>query len=239
MYRLTHFQQDTLSNKNDEVAKFLAARWLGTSESCCRIFGFDLYDGGPPVVPLHVHLHKQQFVNFEENCSSDEIAAALRKKAQTTLTEFYKFNTIAKQKGEQTILYKHMPEHNTWNEPSKSWKKRVQEDKFAIGRLHTVHPTDTERFHLRLLLCHVPGPTCENDLKTVNGTQHATFQEAAVALGLATDPHEFACILEEASTILMPKKLRHMFTMMVAKCEVPKQSAPILFGQFKMELCAS
>ena len=49
-----------VNNKKDEVAKFLAARWLGTAEACCRIIKFDLYDGGPPVVALHVHLHKQQ-----------------------------------------------------------------------------------------------------------------------------------------------------------------------------------
>ena len=99
MYRLTHFQEAALSNKNDEVSKFLAARWLGASESCCRIFKFDLFDGGPPVVPLHVHMHKQQTVNFEGNCSNEDLQARLKKSSQTTLTEFYKFNQAAKQNG--------------------------------------------------------------------------------------------------------------------------------------------
>ena len=238
MYRLTHFQEAQLQNKQDEVTKFLSARWLGTAEACCRIFKFDLYDGGPPVVALHVHLHKQQTVNFPEGCTNDEMQAHLKKSSETTLTQFYKFNAAAKLKNKETILYKKMPEHNTWGVKSKTWGPRVALDKLAIGRMHTVHPTDTERFHLRLLLSHVPGPTCEADLKTVNGVTHDTFQEAAVALGLATDPHEFACILEEASTILMPRKLRHMFAMMIAKCEVPKNAVPVLFEQFSAELAS-
>ena len=75
----------------DEVAKFLAARWMGGSESCCRIFGFDLYDGDPPVMALAVHLPQQQTVNFQGGATNDQIQQALDKAEHTTLTAFYKY----------------------------------------------------------------------------------------------------------------------------------------------------
>ena len=236
MYRLTHFQEDQLANKKNEVAKFLAARWMGASESCCRIFGFDLYDGAPSVMPLAIHLPQQQTVTFPEHGTNAEIKEALNKAANTTLTAFYQYNKQTKLLNQTPLLYKHMPEKCTWNDANKSWKPRKQH--FQIGRLHTVHPADSERFHLRLLLTHVPGPTSFEDLRTVNGTTYQTFQEAAVAAGYATDPHEFACILEEAATVLMPGQLRHMFIMMVAQCDIPSNCTLELFEQFLPELIA-
>ena len=58
------------------------------------------------------------------------------------------------------------------------------------------YPRDHERFHLRLLLLHVPGATGYDDLKTVNGVVHNTFKEACVARGLiaANQPTNFGLI---------------------------------------------
>ena len=47
-----------------------------------------------------------------------------------------------------------------------------EEDKFytdAIGRVFVIHPQCGEIYYLRMLLFHIKGPTCFNDLKTING----------------------------------------------------------------------
>ena len=55
-------------------------------------------------------------------------------------------------------------------------------------RLHQmvklVDDEDIELYSLRLLLDHVRGPRSYEDLRTVNGVQHETFQEAAIARNL-------------------------------------------------------
>ncbi len=35
--------------------------------------------------------------------------------------------------------------------------------------MHMIHPTDIERYCLRLLLLHVPGAQCFEDIRTFNG----------------------------------------------------------------------
>ena len=50
-----------------------------------------------------------------------------------------------------------------------------QEHKSMIGRLVYANPAEGERYYLRLLLCHIIGPTCFEDLYTANGVLHPTF----------------------------------------------------------------
>jgi hypothetical protein len=41
-----------------------------------------------------------------------------------------------------------------------------------------------ELYYLRMLLHHIPGATCYEDMRTVNSQVYPTFQAAAEALGL-------------------------------------------------------
>lgn len=63
-------------------------------------------------------------------------------------------------------------------------------------------PSDMERFCLHLLLHHVRGPQSFTHLLTVNGYTHATFQEAAEALGLLQRDDEYEQCLAEAISII-------------------------------------
>ena len=65
------------------------------------------------------------------------------------------------------------------------WKRRRSNRPWTISRLVSISPRDRERFHLRLLLLHVPGATGYDDLKAMNGVVHNTFKEACLARGLA------------------------------------------------------
>ena len=58
-----------------------------------------------------------------------------------------------------------------------------------------------ERYSLRILLNHVPGPTCFEDLKTVDGVVLKSFQEACQKLGLLEDDQEVQHAMSEACSI--------------------------------------
>ena len=72
-----------------------------------------------------------------------------------------------------------------------------------VGRmpLITLNTKSSELFHLRLLLLNVSGPTCFEDLRTVDGQLCQTFQEATVKLGLWEDDTECYLALEEAFSV--------------------------------------
>lgn len=71
-------------------------------------------------------------------------------------------------------------------------------------------------------------------MKIVNGTQHNTFKEAALALGLLADDTEWENALQEMSSFSMPRQLRNMFTYICA-FEHPV-NACTLWEQFKDQL---
>ncbi|KAL8128883.1 hypothetical protein V2J09_018038 [Rumex salicifolius] len=48
----------------NEPKAFQSARWVSPPKACYGVFGFDLYDMQPPVIPLQVHLPDMQFVPF-------------------------------------------------------------------------------------------------------------------------------------------------------------------------------
>ena len=79
-------------------------------------------------------------------------------------------------------------------------------------------PTDTEKFHLRLLLLHVPGAMSYNDLKTVNGVVCASFQDACIQSHLLTDDNEYSETIAEASNFQIPKH-HSMFATICIYCQ--------------------
>ena len=62
-----------------------------------------------------------------------------------------------------------------------------------------------------MLLFHIKGPTCFNDLKIINGKQCDTYQEACRELDLLPDDTHLNKCLEEASILHTPTKLRELF----------------------------
>jgi hypothetical protein len=68
------------------------------------------------------------------------------------------------------------------------------------------NPSEGERFYLRMLLCHVKGPTSFRDLKTVENVEYATFKDSAIARGLLENDREWDHCLEESSSVSSPKQ---------------------------------
>jgi len=96
---------------------------------------------------------------------------------------------------------------------------------FAIGRMYYAHPTLSERYYLRMLLNCIKGATSYEHLQIVDGTKHATFKDACIAMGLLADNNEWHQTLEEAGVWASGRQFRDMFASMLMFCEVtnPKQ----------------
>ncbi|XP_074102059.1 ATP-dependent DNA helicase pif1-like [Cotesia typhae] len=90
----------------------------------------------------------------------------------------------------------------------------------VLGRVYTVHPGNAECYYLRLLLHEIRGPTSFNDLKTVEGVEHPTFQATCRALELLEDDINWDRTLEEASIFDSPYKIRELFAIMLVFCQV-------------------
>ena len=154
----------------------------------------------------------------------------------TTLTAWFEANknnyVLADGTSARTLLYADFPRYFTWDASSKMWKKRKKD--LAIGRLHSVHPNDRNRFYLRLLLNHVRGATSFEDLRTVtrNGrtVTYNTFREAALALGLLTDDNCWQETLKEAAASHTGAQLRRLFASLLLFGEMREPGR--LFEQF-------
>ncbi|KAG8174762.1 hypothetical protein JTE90_026662 [Oedothorax gibbosus] len=86
-----------------------------------------------------------------------------------------------------------------------------QTDAKVVGRLVSVSPRDSERFHLKLIINRIPGATSYEDLRTHDNVLHKMFREAAIAMGLTECSDEAIAVLEEAAKTLMPKQMRRFF----------------------------
>lgn len=74
-----------------------------------------------------------------------------------------------------------------------------------------ISPSDSERYHLRLLLLHVVEATSFEDMRTFRKVLYPSFKEAAMQRGLLMDDSEWHRCLEEACVFQMPIQLRQLF----------------------------
>ncbi|KAL3361944.1 hypothetical protein AABB24_014672 [Solanum stoloniferum] len=88
----------------------------------------------------------------------------------------------------------------------------------VIGRVVTCHPTEEERYYLRLLLMNVRGPKSYEDLRTVNGVQYNSFREAAEKRELLLCDNNLVECMTEAANYQMPSSLRQLFAMLLIYC---------------------
>lgn len=74
--------------------------------------------------------------------------------------------------------------------------------------MYSVSPTNTELYHMRLLLLSVRGARSFESLRTARGQIYSTYVEACIALGLVETDDEWKHCLEEAILWMMPGQLR-------------------------------
>lgn len=90
-----------------------------------------------------------------------------------------------------------------------------------LSRLQSVHISRGELFYLRSLLLSQPGSSWE-DLRTIDGTVHPSFQAACITLGLFADRNEAqVCMQEAVDTLRTPHQLRVLFIHLLTNSCVP------------------
>ena len=132
----------------------------------------------------------------------------MKKNTDTTLTAWFKLNKICPFANK--IKYRNIPKYFTFTK-SKKWVKRSKfnnltenEDivtKFetrSIGRMNSVSPKDTERFHLKLILNCKKGAKSFKDLRTRENILYSTYKDAADAMGLIKSDEHMLKDFEEA-----------------------------------------
>ncbi|GKE04655.1 hypothetical protein Tco_1396673, partial [Tanacetum coccineum] len=87
------------------------------------------------------------------------------------------------------------------------------------GRLISANPAKGERFYLRVLLSHVKGPTCWEDLYIVNDILYSTFRKAALKRGLVESDDSLSHCLQEAFIFQFLVALRRLFATILIFCE--------------------
>ena len=146
-----------ISDKQDEIKKFVNSRFITVSECMWRFFSFDVHGRDPSIHRLAVHEHNQQTVTFNEN----DVAQALKNAQKTTLLGWFKLNS-EDHKARQ-YKYHEIPEHYVWNRCK--YKCSARKQGRCIGRMYTTNPVQGDRHYLRLILSHVTGAMCYDDLR--------------------------------------------------------------------------
>ncbi|XP_056694876.1 uncharacterized protein [Spinacia oleracea] len=192
----------------DEIQAYYDCRYISPCEAVWRIFGFDLQYRTPSVQRLTFHLPGEQNVVFKDD---DYIDAVLNKPnvEKSQFLAWMEFNkTSAKAR---KLTYVEFPTQFVWKDGK--WQDRQLS--FSIGRIYHVPPGCGEKYYLRILLNHVKGPTCYEDIRTVNSVVYPSFKEACYARGLLDDDKEYIDGITEASFWGSAHYLRNLFAMLL------------------------
>ncbi|UYV81761.1 hypothetical protein LAZ67_20002254 [Cordylochernes scorpioides] len=196
---------DMESRAHDEIKNFLDARYVSAPEAMWRMFEYRLHAHSHTICRLAVHLPNFQSVYFVEGSEEQALENASRRR--TTLTAWFQLNCV--NVSARSLLYGDIPSAYVFRQ--NQWSARVRGGALCIGRICSVNPKDSERYHLRLLLLHVAGAQSFEDLRTVDDIVCSTFKEAAQRRGLLADESEWDACLAEAALFQMPCQLRQLF----------------------------
>jgi len=229
----------------DEVQNYLDGRYVSASEACHRLFAFDLHDMHPNVYRLAVHLPNEQTTYFPEGTTVGE--AMMCNNSTTLIgwcdfnrkakSEYAAAATLARNSNNPapplfpalTTLYPDYPKIVVWSKSKKAWHlwKRAAGRRGAgrnnhitlgtVGRMYFVQPLEGEHYYLRILLTHVAGATCFEDLRTTHRPHtpttvvHPTFKVACLARGLLQNDAEWDQCLSEIVGVQLPRSLQQLF----------------------------
>ena len=182
----------------DEVGRYIRGRRLCSMDAMWRLLGFDNYPKSEPAV-IGVKVRSQQFVNdYEEKQLLLDIVAYFARPddlAGMLYADCFKHFRVVRVRPSDTWIASHSPTDlydlpvlgNRFGKPAFLIKRDPRNP--VLCRLHTVSYTSGDLWYARLLLKLFPFRNFEH-MKTYQGDHYATFQEAAIARGVANDAAE-------------------------------------------------
>jgi len=210
-----------VAQARDEIKDYESKRYVSSVEACWRLLKYPIVERSPNVEALKVHVPGEQQIRFTPDPNTDRAEAEemLIDCSRTTLTEYFRM-CREKKGGAEELYYHQMPEKFTWNATKKEWKPRQRG--FAIGRMHQAHPSNVERYHLRLLLNRIKGATSFEHLKTLDdGSVCNTFLEACIKRHLTKDDlHWYDAMDEAVHTTTNMYQLRAFFVDILTQNQV-------------------
>ncbi|XP_074302122.1 uncharacterized protein LOC141633574 [Silene latifolia] len=194
----------------DEIKRFYDCRYLSACEAAWRIFGFDIRYRTPAVERLQYHLPDEQPIVFHDDDWVDEVV----ENTSLGVSQFLNWmgcnnSTVEEMQVAKELLYCEFPNKFVWKKKLRQWSLRKKG--FTIGKLVHVPPQCGELYFMRVMLNHVKGPKCFEDIRTVNHFVHPTFREACYALGLIGDDREYIAAINEAADWGSGFYLRNLF----------------------------
>ncbi|XP_074300820.1 uncharacterized protein LOC141632144 [Silene latifolia] len=195
----------------DEIKRFYDCRYLSACEVAWRLFGFEIHYRTPAVERLQYHLRDEQPVVFYDDDFIDEVVD----KSSMGVSQF--LNGMGCNSFEQRdmqvakeLLYCQFPTKFVWKKKERQWSLRKKG--FTIGRLVHVPPNCGELYFMRIMLNHIKGPKCFEDIRTVDEDVCPTFREACYKLGLIGDDREYIDVIKQAADWGSGFYLRNLFS---------------------------
>lgn len=207
MVRLANGDEKNITN--DEIERYVTARYVSASEAYWRLYEFKILMKYPPVMKLPLHLEDKQTVLFHPH-QAEEVAN--KPPPRTKLTAYFKLN--ATNPLARSILYPDICSQYIWK--GSRWVKRLRKAaklheghgtgvqwSDMIGRIPVISlsPRQSELYYMRMLLHHKPGATSFADLHKIDGNEEETFAAACMKLGLLEDDTEIDKVMQEAALV--------------------------------------
>ncbi|KAK9689053.1 hypothetical protein RND81_09G031800 [Saponaria officinalis] len=210
-------QNDQNPEQVDEIQRYYDCRYISPCEAMWRIFGFDIHFRTPPVQRLSFHLPDEQSVLFDD---VDPIDTVVNDPLidRTMFLAWMECNS--KYPEARELTYNEFTTKFVWDKDVREWSPRKK--LFSIGRIYHVSPGCGEKYYMRTLINFVKGPTCYEDIRTINGVLYPTFKEACYALGLLGDDREYVDAIKEASFWGSGFYLRKLFSTLLLSGSLSK-----------------
>ena len=224
----TEGENDTNKEPIDEIEEYWSGRYLSSPEAVWRIMGYNITLKTPAVTALPVHLpnsfhHKryhrsnssQTLSNLEHYFARPEgvflDGTDQREFKDLCYTEYFAHFRIKKFDPAKIGKPGFFLERDTGQGAPPMHVIQRDPLRAHLSRIQSVHISCGELFYLRILLLSRPGTSWE-DLRTIDGTIHSSFQSACITLGLFTDRDEANfCMQEAINTLSTPHQLRVLF----------------------------
>ncbi|KAJ9568236.1 LOW QUALITY PROTEIN: hypothetical protein OSB04_004202 [Centaurea solstitialis] len=197
----------------DEIEQYQSGRWVSPPEGAWRIFRFPLGEIKPAVIHLPLHLENYQPLTFKKR---DRLSNILNNPTQrkTMLTEFFTENQTNMFARSLKLTYVQFPDYFVWKADKKIWTRRQSGD--SVGRIVLAHPSEGERYYLRILLSKVCSPKSFDDLRILMESKQPLLERQLYYVDICLTIIANSC---EASLFNMPYALRRLFaTLLVYTC---------------------